>query len=263
MVVWLASYPKSGNTFLRLLLLEYFFGEDKNKYNYTKEFSKDFLDYKENNSLEKEILQWKQIFEDDFFKKKLVFLKSHAFYGKVDNIETFPNNIEHCIIYVWRDPKEVCLSLKDYFKMNINQSFEFIKKKDATIKNGNKYSKGYIPLGDWLFHYNSFYSAKKNILLVKYEELLNNTFEEMQKILFFLKNFINFKQDDILLKSCVNKFDLKNFNQDIELHKEIIEKFNLSDKNFFNYKKIRQENLQDSEKIVLSKIEDLYSNFYK
>lgn len=28
MIIWLASYPKSGNTFLRSLLLSYFFTKD-------------------------------------------------------------------------------------------------------------------------------------------------------------------------------------------------------------------------------------------
>ena len=30
MIVWLASYPKSGNTWLRYLIANYFFNKDKN-----------------------------------------------------------------------------------------------------------------------------------------------------------------------------------------------------------------------------------------
>ena len=30
MIIWLASYPKSGNTYLRALLASYFFTEDGN-----------------------------------------------------------------------------------------------------------------------------------------------------------------------------------------------------------------------------------------
>ncbi len=35
MIVWIASYPKSGNTFLRILLAEYMFGNFNSEYNFS------------------------------------------------------------------------------------------------------------------------------------------------------------------------------------------------------------------------------------
>jgi len=64
-IIWISSYPKSGNTFLRAMLSAFFYSEDGIfKQDYLKiiaEFPRDFFDLKSSNNFLNEIKEYEKI----------------------------------------------------------------------------------------------------------------------------------------------------------------------------------------------------------
>ena len=81
MIIWIASYPKSGNTWVRSLLSAYFFTED-GEFNFNlleniKKFpSEDFISEKLRDPLEI-TKYWRPTQEEILKGKKIKFLKTH------------------------------------------------------------------------------------------------------------------------------------------------------------------------------------------
>jgi hypothetical protein len=64
-IIWISSYPKSGNTFLRAMLSAFFYSEDGIfKQDYLKniaEFPRDFLELKPTNNFLSEIEEYETV----------------------------------------------------------------------------------------------------------------------------------------------------------------------------------------------------------
>ena len=64
-IVWISSYPKSGNTFLRAMLSAFFYSKDGTfKQDYLKnisEFPRDFFDFKPKNNFLNEVKEYGKI----------------------------------------------------------------------------------------------------------------------------------------------------------------------------------------------------------
>ena len=77
-IIWISSYPKSGNTFLRAMLSAFFYSKDGIfKQDYLKnvaEFPRDFFDLKSSNNFLNEIKEYEKI-----QKKYLALIKKLFF----------------------------------------------------------------------------------------------------------------------------------------------------------------------------------------
>ena len=51
-------------------------------------------------------------------------------------------------------------------------------------------------IGKWNDHFRSWTNDKNNLLLIKYEDLIKNPRQELEKIINFLKKYINFETND-------------------------------------------------------------------
>ena len=64
-IVWISSYPKSGNTFLRAMLSAFFYSKDGTfKQDYLKnisEFPRDFFDFKPKNNFLNEVKEYEKM----------------------------------------------------------------------------------------------------------------------------------------------------------------------------------------------------------
>ena len=125
-------------------------------------------------------------------QKKVKFLKTHN-----SLITAFGNDFtkpEYTlgVIYVIRDPRNVITSVKNHYNLDtlsIAKQFLFNEKNIITMseKQKEKYiTQNEYPLptvlGSWKTHYLSWKNMKKNYLLVKYENLIQNPLEEFRKI---------------------------------------------------------------------------------
>ena len=114
--------------------------------------------------------------------------------------------------------------------------------KENKVLGGNEAEIG-LPtiIGSWSNHYKSWKKFKKNFLIIRYENLLKNPFEEFTKITNYLENVSNlkFKNNNILkaIKECSfdnmsNQEDKFGFNDNSIKNKKLNKKFfNLGPKN--------------------------------
>lgn len=200
MIIWLASYPKSGNTLLRSLLSAYFFSKDGNfEFEQLKNiktfprigFFKDLgIDLNNENEIFKNYINAQKNINFGN-KRKIIFLKTHSSYCKINN---FPfTNSENTLgaIYVVRDPRNVVNSLSNHFSTNISDATNNLLGDMYQMEEGTSCR---THIGKWNFHINSWKNfPKKKFLFIKYEDLIINKKVIFEKILNFLETLTNSK----------------------------------------------------------------------
>ena len=196
MILWLASYPKSGNTLLRSFLSTYFFSKDGNfnfdllrnikQYPNNKLFLELGVDISNRHEIAKNHLNAQKLINQN--KKSFQFWKTHSSFVKMDGYSFTDLNNTLGVIYIVRDPRDVVISYAHHNNQTIEQTLKMINQNyilGAEIKD-----KIPVYLGSWSYNYNSW-KVFKNInkyLLIKYEELILNDEKYFEKILLFIKN---------------------------------------------------------------------------
>ena len=206
MIIWLASYPKSGNTWVRSMIAALIHSNDgvfnfellKNIQQFPeKKFFKDIINDFSNFD---EIKQnWIEAQERINLNNQINIFKTHQ--GKYTVGEhNFTNNDNTLgVIYVVRDPRNLIKSISNHFTLDLEKSYHFLTSSEI-IGNGKSWSERqdgmYNLLGRWNDHYRSWTRVKDNLLLVKYENLILDPKNELVKIIKFLKKFINFETNE-------------------------------------------------------------------
>ena len=260
MIVWLTSYPKSGNTWVRSFLSSLIFTEyGEADFDNMQKLSQypmrsHFTDLLENlediNSLSK---NWISSQERINFDNKIRFFKTHHVmcnFGK-NSFTNYENTFG--VIHIVRDPRNIVTSILNYFdKKNYDEAKQFLfdEKKIIGIDLANidqeklKDNNMITLISSWKTHYNSWKNFKKNYLLIKYENLINEPHIEFGKIRNYLKtnlrlSFSDKKFNDAIesnsFKKLKNIENLKGFSENI--FKDSNKKtyfFNLGPENDFN-----------------------------
>ena len=221
MIIWLASYPKSGNTWLRSLLCSYYFSKNRFTLSGLKKIPRFSVgDFIENKNLLKNNLnvaeEWINV--QSLINKKIqktIFFKTHNAALSVNkNSFTDSNNTAGCI-YIVRDPRNIITSYKNFEKMNYDKALKHMANSQAFLFDKKKFEnkfgfKGYEPIMSWSENYKSWVHNKLNIpvCLIKYEDMIKNTLEELKKIIKFIakiQKVKNFKFDDEKGKKAVDQ----------------------------------------------------------
>ena len=224
MFIWLASYPKSGNTLVRSLLASYFFSKD-GIYNFSLiENIKQFPNIKLFENLGIDITNEKEVIanyvrvQQSFNKRETIqFLKTHSYLFNIEGNGFTDLNNSLGAVYIVRDPRNVVSSLANFLNISLTRATDHMIQ--STHIGGNQKSNNREEIiktytGTWNGNFNSWKSFKSNrkYLLIKYEDLINNKEETLKKILEFiheLKN-IKFKINESKLKNIIESTSFEN-----------------------------------------------------
>ena len=231
MFIWLASYPKSGNTLVRALLASYFFSKD-GKFNFeiiknikqfpnSDLFEKIGIDIKN----EKEVIKnYIKVQESINQKNSIQFLKTHSYLFNIENNPFTDLNNTLGAIYIIRDPRNVVSSYAHHFSISIDEAANQLTNSihmGGDLKSNRASDRTKVYLGSWSSNFHSWKSFKSTgkYLLIKYEDLINNKKEIFIKILEFIHRLqkINFKVDTLKLNNVIES---TNFDKMKNLEKE-------------------------------------------
>ena len=208
MIIWLSSYPKSGNTLVRSMISAYFFTQDGNfnfktlnKINQFPDF-KLFKNYGINTSDHMEIVKnyinvQRQINTKD--KNSIRFIKTHSGLRNINGYPFTDLNNSLGAIYIVRDPRSVAKSYANHNQMSLERASDRMLEDKATLgglKNPiNEADKILTHMGSWSSNYESWKVFKKynRYLLVKYEDMIKNKERTFVTIIKFIHKLADLK----------------------------------------------------------------------
>ena len=246
MIIWIASYPKSGNTYLRSFLSSYYFSKN-GKFDFSLlENIKNFpgIHYSKNRSDSNLEASRNWIINQNYFfkKEKLNFLKTHNSIKPFEGNRFTTKDQTIGAVYIYRDPRNIITSLKNHYSMNYQNAFDFMTDdKSFIIQDSYDNDKSnFTYLGSWESHYKSwFYIKDFRIMLIKYEDLQDRKFEIFLDLVKFVNSLadknekVNEKKLEKSIKST-NFSVLKNSERNHGFVESVKSKISGQKVNFFN-----------------------------
>ena len=216
MIIWIASYPKSGNTWVRSLISSYFFSKTGNfDFSLLKNISLYPGPKYFNTKIRKpgEVsLFWEMSQKNIIENQRITFLKTHNALVALNNRNFTTEKTTLGAIYIIRDPRNILSSLKNHYGFkDYNEALEFMTNKKKYIWDVRKEKdfSGFQFLGSWSDHYKSWIeNTKFKTLLLKYEDLENDCYSTSHKLIKY-----------ILLLNGKNKVDEKKLFKSVETTK--------------------------------------------
>lgn len=187
---WLASYPKSGNTWLRLFLSAYGTGRlninqpthstgDLNSYWYTTTSPKQL---KELTPYEMVVVRQAALLHlVTVSPLKPLAVKTHNVNGMIDEMRFIPPGMTAGAIYIIRDPRDVAVSYAEHMGQTIDQAIENMERPTTTLSNDDGL---WHMIGDWSSHVRSWATETAfKTSVVRYEDLLVKPEEKFARIM--------------------------------------------------------------------------------
>ena len=276
MIIWLASFPKSGNTWMRAFLCSYLYLDlEKESFSFDvlKKIKK-FPNKKQLNdigihpkSFEEVARVWIKAQNQINLNNKINFLKTHQAFG---NFENFPfTNQQNTLgaIYLVRDPRDVLISYAKHMNQNLNETLDLVLEED---------SKGYLNeekkdvigemRGSWSQNYNSWkFSNIKDKIIIKYEDLVDDPYNTFSKVVNYINYLFNKNSSSLEIndEKIRKSIELSNFKNLQNLEKKFGFEENIkSGELFFNKGLVKQWQGKLNDKI-LYKIEKKFKKEMK
>jgi hypothetical protein len=216
MIIWLASYPKSGNTWVRFFILSLLLGNKMEiNLNHLKNIEQfpsksQFVGLKlDLKNLREVAKNWITVQKKINLSKKVRFYKTHNTFCQIDK-NSFTNHKNTLgAIYIVRDPRNVITSVKNHFNHNSYEEakdFIFNEKKVVLLSRPTKIKDYSLPqiIGSWQTHYKTWKIMNKNFLLIKYENLINTPNSEFKKIANYLEKLFKTKFTNAQIEKAIN-----------------------------------------------------------
>ncbi len=244
MIIWLASYPKSGNTYVRAFLSAYYFSEngefDFSQISKIDQFPHEKFFNEKVNSISEASKQWIPIQKEINKDKKIRFLKTHSFLGNYQGNQFTSSETSLGAIYIVRDPRNVITSLKNHYSLDDAKALEMIMDKTRSLMSNNGSHASLTYISSWAENYLSWLRNNQfRRLFIKYEDLITNKYETFRDIIVFTNTLMN-RVDGVNKSKLQKAIETTNF--DILKKKELSETFNGLESNFKNWRKFHSEN---------------------
>jgi hypothetical protein len=190
-IVWLASYPKSGNTWVRAFLHNYIVNAgEPHSINNLVDFSVAecagiFYGAGHAALSAKQVQQLRPAVHEQLTKlhPDLVFVKTHNANRSLHGIALCTPGVTAGSVYIVRDPRDVAVSYAAFARKSIDEMIDFMA--DTGAANATDAAQVFELLGSWSEHALSWVAAPKR-LLVRYEDLLAEPARYFARIIRFL-----------------------------------------------------------------------------
>ncbi len=221
MIIWIASYPKSGNTWVRSLISNYYFSKDGAfDFNLLKQIdsfpsSKHFRDYDDKFEKPEDTSKyWIKEQEKINKENKVFFLKTHNALCKINENKFTNQKNTLAAIYIVRDPRNIITSISNHYQISIDDALQFMKDKRRGIieKEKNRFV-GFQPLFSWDLHLKSWVeNTLYPTTIIKYEDLILNTNLAFRKIIEFINKVTQSNQmiNEKKILQCVENCKFSN-----------------------------------------------------
>lgn len=206
---WFASYPKSGNTWLRIFIHAYLFNHidinnlfattgdiDPRDYNILSahpitEIDAGELVYYRHAALVHAI-------HESYFQP--VMMKTHNANIIIGDVMLIPRYLTRNAIYLVRDPRDVVCSFSRHIGKDIDSTIKIMSDQQNVL-----YNAGRAPhyTGDWSLNVTTWRDQDEfPVLLLKYEDLLSCPVEEFTKVVRSLGQTVNDKNIKSAIELC-------------------------------------------------------------
>ena len=194
MIIWIASYPKSGNTWMKLFLKAYLNPSNTNfsiNPNLQDSISVETFPIVEKyKDLGIKFENFEEIAKNWINMQSLINLNNKTNYLKTHNAMCTINNYKFTdqentlgAIYIVRDPRDIAISYSNFLDKNIDDTIAYMLSSmcyEQDIFENKLYKKSIM--GNWGFHYKSWNDFKlKEKIIIRYEDMKNKTNETFYK----------------------------------------------------------------------------------
>lgn len=212
--LWLSSYPKSGNTWLRLFLAAYVNGGRVNinalpfslslgdtaayLFQSVSPIPISTLDH-----FGLAMLRGAVLLSLAAMDKPPVLLKTHAPNRKLNEYPLIPAGSTSGAIYLVRDPRDVAVSMARHTGQSIDEAIEFMGHEGAILQGDNVTVSS--ALGEYSAHVKSWTEDYKfPTCVARYEDMIADPVKEFTDIL----TFMEWDVDEAMVKECVKQTSL-------------------------------------------------------
>ena len=231
MIIWIASYPRSGNTWIRSFLSTYIYGEKNSSVfenmkkiinfpnishfkgifeinEFTQEEQKD---KKKKDKKKFEISKyWLAAQKKINLTNEITFLKTHNFGGSLEGNEFTNSENTLAVIYLVRDPRSVAVSNAHHNSISYDQSIsDLFNEKIFATNEGNLLEFR----SSWKVNYLSWKKRSYPKLIIRYEDLISDQYQNFKKILNFINDFKKINIDELKIKETIELCKLESLSK--------------------------------------------------
>lgn len=245
-IVWLVSYPKSGNTWFRMFLANYLTNSEEPltlQEIQSASISSSAVDFEDTIGFNPFEMTPEEV---DLYRPEMYRLLSKVmeenglpFYKKTHDAYTtnkdgeplFPEKVSRCAVYFVRNPLDVCVSFANHGEDKIAKKTEFIINEEATLS-GKRSGQLRQILLSWKNHIQSWKNQSLiPIIFVRYEDMLQKPLETFGTAV----RFLDLEYNKERLQKAIIHSDFKLLQQ-MELEKGFGEKMQLCQSFFWKGK---------------------------
>ena len=215
MIIWLASYPKSGNTWVRAFLTNYFSNNSENIFKNLQEIetfpNKKYFEGIANIDLIKknklEIFRYYIAAQEKInLNNKINIIKTHNFAGSINGFPFSDLNNTCGFIYIVRDPRSVLVSYSHYSQISFQETLKSMLNQNL-ISVSNEIPEARL---DWKTHVKSWLNNNWPKIIIKYEDLHEDPFKYFSQILSFINRFKKIEINPDKINNSIKKCSFKN-----------------------------------------------------
>lgn len=210
-ILWVASYPKSGNTWVRSFINNYLANKAENINNLHQNsidevkafrYEKYLGHAQKTTDLDLEqICSIRPLVHADIAAEShgTTFVKSHNFQGQYKSYPLHNWQVSSGAIYVVRNPLDVVVSMSNYFGYSIDEAIAYMGDDMAGTPNEPENVPQIIT--SWSLNVSSWTQEPgRNLLILRYEDLLSNPKKYFRKV----ESLLGLRKDPKRLNNAIN-----------------------------------------------------------